>query len=934
MTTAVPHKRTSSQRATLEKRATDQPHPTSHTQLSQKGSSGIPLSHSHTFGRSLSLRARSTVSRSHVRGHSQVPGECVVPLSKICVFTEQRDTIHMQGHPRTEQRDTIQGEDDSIYPRRSWSGSITPSIVQQLSESASDVRRRATSSLSQVNKELSKHTKRLADGSEALHALEESIKWLCHLPAGMGIIFVMCLQDIELEHATLARPHQLKETTNFLVAAVAFAPILATSVFWRILVIATQMACQQVADGTLTSPLTQSSFRASARAALKEGARWLPVVTYCGLCLKLLLVDLRGCSATAAARHFWRWRALLLRRHPPSSSAGIEPTLLTDAAGMCELANTGMDGAVLVLLAGLPLLCIIASFLGKILTAILAAGRAAIPELQRAHEFVRLLYVVQVLCFCFVLVTAWSSPLLVPPVAYHEDENPCQHLGRLYLLRRCRPSRELHGPPTICRDGGYSNAYASAQDACTAARSQDGFLATTYSAVMLSLNALLALIFRVATHHSSPPPTRVPDEWKGLEFTWLFSWLFGMISALCCAVYLSVLLSARQGAHIPMISHALARLHVQTLNIASWMAAMALLTAPVLTHKRCNKTVTARQNTGKRQRANECVLVYENRTLTLEEAFRKHALKTKVVGAWQDGRARAAEKFIATEFRSADARLTALGLEKRLGISASELSKRKARGVDAIREEIERNGTADDQECLEYVLHREAGSSDRMFDNSRFPRDCDEHGVRADRKHNSGARAGQGYVLADFVSHPEAVSSDLSEAEVLALRLYTTWAFQTINSHLRKAISSGGVDEPHPLPCTVSFLEQAIKKLRTTHIDRGQATEEIDRWRGLKDRALSVSFGCGGGPEVAPMSTTRNWEVALGYSMSRAPLIFKIRSTCFANRGADISFLSAFPAEQEFLYPPLTFLKTGWTEDISLGEHGTIKLVEVEPSLS
>ena len=55
--------------------------------------------------------------------------------------------------------------------------------------------------------------------------------------------------------------------------------------------------------------------------------------------------------------------------------------------------------------------------------------------------------------------------------------------------------------------------------------------------------------------------------------------------------------------------------------------------------------------------------------------------------------------------------------------------------------------------------------------------------------------------------------------------------------------------------------------------------------------------------------------------------------------GADITFLSAFPGEREFLYPPLTFLRpTGRKEvvNIELRSTGTMvefTVVEVEPEM-
>ena len=42
-------------------------------------------------------------------------------------------------------------------------------------------------------------------------------------------------------------------------------------------------------------------------------------------------------------------------------------------------------------------------------------------------------------------------------------------------------------------------------------------------------------------------------------------------------------------------------------------------------------------------------------------------------------------------------------------------------------------------------------------------------------------------------------------------------------------------------------------------------------------------------------------------SASSSALIFKIVSQSFMDRGPAIEFLSAFPEEKEYLYPPLTY---------------------------
>ena len=79
------------------------------------------------------------------------------------------------------------------------------------------------------------------------------------------------------------------------------------------------------------------------------------------------------------------------------------------------------------------------------------------------------------------------------------------------------------------------------------------------------------------------------------------------------------------------------------------------------------------------------------------------------------------------------------------------------------------------------------------------------------------------------------------------------------------------------------------------------------------------------------MSTTTKLEVAVQYSSAATSLLFKLRTEGFMQRGASIQFLSAFPAEEEVLYPPLTFLKpTGKTLSIPFGARH-FKLIEVIP---
>ena len=44
--------------------------------------------------------------------------------------------------------------------------------------------------------------------------------------------------------------------------------------------------------------------------------------------------------------------------------------------------------------------------------------------------------------------------------------------------------------------------------------------------------------------------------------------------------------------------------------------------------------------------------------------------------------------------------------------------------MDAIKEEIERKGTEEEKECMDYVLNEGAGSSEKIFQNG-WMRGCD-----------------------------------------------------------------------------------------------------------------------------------------------------------------------------------------------------------------
>ena len=127
------------------------------------------------------------------------------------------------------------------------------------------------------------------------------------------------------------------------------------------------------------------------------------------------------------------------------------------------------------------------------------------------------------------------------------------------------------------------------------------------------------------------------------------------------------------------------------------------------------------------------------------------------------------------------------------------------------------------------------------------------------------------------------------------------------------------------------LLTEAVKQLCSVHAEGTDTEGSLDLWRGMKDLKATSDFQSSGGTELSPLSTTADPAIALNYSASTCQLLFKIHAACMIDRAADLSYLSAFPSECEFLYPPLTFLKpTGRRQDLTLGER-EITVIELEP---
>jgi hypothetical protein len=253
------------------------------------------------------------------------------------------------------------------------------------------------------------------------------------------------------------------------------------------------------------------------------------------------------------------------------------------------------------------------------------------------------------------------------------------------------------------------------------------------------------------------------------------------------------------------------------------------------------------------------------------------------------------------------------GLIELLQCSEDELYDKVKGGLPAMLAEAGAYGNAEVSELYDYVINQPASAK-------QYP-----NGVRDEGR--------EGMRLADFMAHEYVKIAKLTEPEVAALRLYTTIVFLHINAPMRDRdrINAGTA---HPLAVTVEHLTRALKKLRRIDASKASATENQTLWRGMKEVAVTEQFSAKGGTELSPMSTSGNFYTAIEYAMSGRSLVFCLKTKNKLQRGVELSWVSAFPNEEEILFPPLTYLQpTGQTQEVEIdGMHFTF--VEVEPTIA
>ena len=134
-------------------------------------------------------------------------------------------------------------------------------------------------------------------------------------------------------------------------------------------------------------------------------------------------------------------------------------------------------------------------------------------------------------------------------------------------------------------------------------------------------------------------------------------------------------------------------------------------------------------------------------------------------------------------------------------------------------------------------------------------------------------------------------------------------------------------------------------KVGSSYYQPQEGTASMPLYKGVKNRELSEGFK--EGIEQGLLSTTSDLYTAVEFAVSERgvnPILFRLRPSGDESKGAQIKFLSVYPREQEYLYPPLTILdsKSLKTRQVTT-EKGfmgfltggfAITVVDLEPSLS
>jgi hypothetical protein len=255
------------------------------------------------------------------------------------------------------------------------------------------------------------------------------------------------------------------------------------------------------------------------------------------------------------------------------------------------------------------------------------------------------------------------------------------------------------------------------------------------------------------------------------------------------------------------------------------------------------------------------------------------------------------------------------------------LDRARPRRLRTIRAECTTNDAGVWKAEFEYVASQQAFVGTWQFRDAGDPRSVREPCTNYATKDSVRDQGHKGKALDDFLASDEAQRAKLTRAEVALLRMYTGPMFRPLNNALRSQKES--VIQPWwtcitVLVCAVFKLSFA-STLSTEETDAPAAEPQSPRsprspraagpkrvYRGLAADGLGAEYCEGGldferdgGTELAFMSTTTDRSVAERYSRGKIVMSLELSST---TRAARMEWVSQYPAECEWLLPPLTAL--------------------------
>ncbi len=161
------------------------------------------------------------------------------------------------------------------------------------------------------------------------------------------------------------------------------------------------------------------------------------------------------------------------------------------------------------------------------------------------------------------------------------------------------------------------------------------------------------------------------------------------------------------------------------------------------------------------------------------------------------------------------------------------------------------------QKCKRYKLDHSTISADfnytlyEMSSEKQYP-----NGVR------DKDRAGK--TIDDFLNMPQSKTTKMNKSEAVSLRFYSSPSFPAVTIPLRDPDR----ETQHPLAAITYCISSGIRKQLTLGAeDQGAAVKEVIFWRGFSDMKISDDFQKYGGSEYAPMSTSTDPSVAVGYAV-------------------------------------------------------------------